>query len=52
MCLPYRFFHLDLTLKPLLSDLLCNYGVNMLESLSVQLLSLPGLDLHCDWEVN
>lgn len=49
---PYLSFHSVLTVRPMLEDLLCNYGVNMTESHSVQLLSLPGLDLHCDSEVN
>lgn len=41
-----------LTLKPTLEDLLCNYGVNMVESHSVQLFLLPGLDLHHNSEVH
>lgn len=51
-CVPYLSFHSALTLEPVRSDLLCNYGVNMLENHSGQLLRLPGLHLHCDSEVN
>lgn len=48
---PIGFFQLqDLTLESPVGGWLCNYGFNTLES--VQLLSLAGLDLHRDEEVN
>lgn len=42
---PYRLFHSISPLKPMLGDFLCNYGVNIVDAHSVQLLSLPRLDL-------